>query len=196
VRKRAFALFLLVILAVFSLVACGGGSGSDETAAVEEVIETSATSTDPADCRETETQKFMEQVSAENGSAAVRECEEEAKKDEGADSVAVSAVEVEGSGATAEAALKGGNLDGQTVEVALIKDGDQWKMDEVVKFTSFDQGHLVETLEGELSKPSSEANPKIAGCFIEAFEEGSQAEVEDLLFGGSPKPLEAVLEAC
>lgn len=193
-RKRLLLLPCILILSALSFAACGSSSGDEGE--IEEVIETSATTTNPADCKKLNTQEFMEQTTQEGGNAAVKECEEEAKKEEGAKSVSVSAVEVDGSDATAEAALSGGNLDGQTLEVALVKDGDQWKLNEVVEFTKFDQGKLVEGLEASLSEASSEVDPKFASCIIEAFKQGSQPEVEELLFGNSPKALEEVLEAC
>jgi hypothetical protein len=193
-RKRSLLLPCILILSALVLAACGSSSGDEGE--IEEAIETSATSTDPADCKALNTQQFMEQTTQESGSAAVKTCEEEAEQEEGAKSVSVSEIEVDGSGATAEAALSGGNLDGQALELALVKDGDQWKLDEVVEFTEFDQAKLVEVLEAGLSEPSSEVDPAFAGCVVDAFEQGSQAEVEDLLFGGSSGTLEEVFEAC
>jgi hypothetical protein len=193
-RKRFLLLPCILILSALALTACGSSGGEDGE--IEEVIETSATTTDPADCKKLNTQQFMEQTTQESGSAAVKSCEEEAKQGEGAKSVSVSAVEVDGSDATAEAGLSGGNLDGQTLEVALVKDGEQWKMNEVVEFTKFDQAKLVEGLETSLSEASSEVDPKFASCVIKAFKQGSQSEVEELLFGNSPKALEEVFEAC
>src|SRR5262249_38433487 len=141
----------LAILLALGLSACGGGG--DESADVETAIETAATTTDPVDCKRLETTRFMEQISQESGEAAGRECEEEAEKEEGADAATVSDVEVDGSDATAAVKLTGGGgFDGQTVEVALIKDGDQWKLDEVVKFAHFDQAKLVEVFKREFSK--------------------------------------------
>src|SRR5262249_6028276 len=148
------------------------------------------------DCKKLQTQKFMEQISQESGSAAVKECEEEAKRGTGAKSVETSEVEVDGSSATADVALTGGTLGGQSVEVGLTKDGDQWKMNEVVKFTKFDQAKLVEYLEGQFKEHSSEIPAQLASCFIEAFKEGSQEEVEELVFGSGSKALEEVAEAC
>ena len=184
----------ILILSALALTACG--SSGDGEGEIEEAIETSATSTNPADCKKLNTQEFMEQTTQESGGAAVKECEEEAKNGEGAKSVRVSEVEVDGSDATAEVALSGGNLDGQALELALVKDGDQWKLNEVVEFTKFNQAELVEVLEEGLSESSSEVNPKLAGCVIDAFKQGSQAEVENLLFGGSSGTLEEVFEAC
>ena len=192
--KRLLLLPCILILAGIFLAACGS-SGSDE-AEVKEVIEKSATTTDPADCKKLQTQKFMEQTSEESGEAAVKECEEEAKKEEGAKSVDTTEVEVDGSSATADVALTGGTLNGQSVEVELVKDGEQWKMNEVIKFTHFDQAKLVEYLEGQFNEHSSEIPTKLATCFIEAFKNGSQEEVEELVFGGASKALEEVAESC
>jgi hypothetical protein len=192
--KRLLLFPCLLILAGILLAACGS-SGGDE-AEVKEVIEKSATTTDPADCKKLQTQKFMEQTSQESGQGAVKECEEEAKKEEGAKSVETSEVEVDGSSATADVALTGGTLNGQSVEVGLTKDGDQWKMNEVVKFTKFDQAKLVEYLEGQFKEHSSEIPAKLATCFIDAFKEGSQEEVEELVFGNGSKALEEVAETC
>jgi hypothetical protein len=194
-RKRLLLLPCLLIFSGLAFAACGGGSGGDE-GDVEEVIETSATSTDPADCKKLNTQNFMEQTTQESGEAAVESCEEEAKEEEGATSAQVSAVEVDGSDATAEVALSGGHLDGQALEVALVKDGDQWKLDEVVKFTKFDRAGLVETLEEGLAEPSSEVDRKFGSCVVEAFKQDSQEEVEELVFGDSPKALEGLFETC
>jgi hypothetical protein len=191
-RHRLLLLTCLAI-AVFTLAACG--SGDDETSEVEDVIVTSATTTDPADCEKTQTQQFMEQISRESGDAAVESCEADAKDDEGVNGAEVSAVEIDGSNATAEAALTGGGLDGQVVEVALVKDGDQWKMDEVVKFTDFDHAHLVEGLERELAD-TDKSEAKFASCFVEAFRNASETEDEELVFGKSPQALEEVFELC
>lgn len=193
--KRLLLLPCILIFAGIFFAACG--SSGDDEAEVKEVIEKSATTTDPADCKKLQTQKFMEQTSEESGSAAVKECEEETRKGEVAKSVDVSEVEVDGSSATADVALTGGTLDGQSVKVALIKDGDQWKANEIVKFTHFDQAKLVEYLEGQFKAHSSELPAQLATCFIKAFKEGSQKEVEELIFrGDGSKASEEVAEAC
>lgn len=192
--KRLLLLPCLLVLSALAFAACGS-SGGDE-GEVEEVIETSATSTDPADCEKLQTQQFMEQISRESGAAAVQACEEEAENEEGADSVEVSAVEINGEDATAEAALSGGSLDGQAVEVALVKGEEGWQMNEVVKFTDFDHAKLIEVLEDGFDERSSEIESKLADCLVEAFDQGSQAEVEELLFGDSPELLKEVFEAC
>jgi hypothetical protein len=192
--KRLLLLPCLLIFAGILLAACG--SSGDDEAEVKEVIEKSATTTNPADCKKLQTQKFMEQTSGQSGMAAVRTCEEQAKRGEGAKSVDSSEVEVDGSSATADAALTGGTLNGQSVEVGLTKDGDRWKMNEVVKFTHFDQAKLVEYLEGKFKEHSDEIPAQLAACFIEGVERGSQEEVEELAFGGPSSAPGKIAEAC
>jgi hypothetical protein len=195
VLKRRFALACLLVFSALAVVACGSSGNSDESQ-IEEAIETSATSTNPADCTKLETQQFMEQTTQESGKAAVAKCEEQAEAEEGAESASVSNVEASGSSATAEATLTGGALNGQTLEVGLVKDGDQWQLNEVVKFTEFDRAKLVEYVEEEFSASANGLSPKLAGCFIEAFQEGSQAEIEELLFSPSSEGFEEIAEAC
>lgn len=185
---------VLLVFAV-ALSACGGGSSSDESQ-IEEAIEKSAAGEDPSACTELQTQKFTEQTTQESGKAAVENCEEEAEGNKGVESASVANVEVDGSTATAEAALKGGGFDGQTIEDELVKDGDQWKLNEAVKFTEFDREKLIAVFEEEVSKASNELSPQFAACFVEAFKEASQREIEDMLLSGSTRALEAVAEGC
>lgn len=191
--KRLLLLPCLLVLSALTLAACGGG---DEEGKVEEAIETAATTTDPADCTKLQTQGFMEQISQESGSAALQSCEEEAKKEENARAATVAGVDVSGSAASAEVTLSGGNsLSGQTLEVALVKQGDQWKVDEVVKFTKFDHAKLIETFEREIEK-SGGVNSKFAACFLQTFEEADRAEVERLLFQSGGKGFEEIAKSC
>jgi hypothetical protein len=194
VSKRPLLLPCLLIPLAFFIAACGSGGG--EESKVEEAIETAATTTNPADCTKTQTQKFLEQTNGESGSAALKNCEKETENKENAESVEISNVEVDGSNATAEVVLVGGKtIEGQTLEVALIKDGDQWKLSEVVKFTNFDKVKLVESLEREVEK-SGEASSKFATCIIEAFKRADQAEVEELFFFSSGKDFEEMAKEC
>jgi hypothetical protein len=185
----------LLIVSALALVACG--SGSSDTSQIEEAIETSATTTDPGDCTTVQTQNFNEQATQESGKAALKACEKEAEEPHGqSKSAAVSKVEVEGSKATADAALSGGNFDGQTVEVALVKDGDQWKVDELTGFAKLDQAKVVEVFEREFAKPSSGVSKSLAACVSEGLGEASQSEFEELLLAGSSTPIEELAEAC
>lgn len=194
-RKLHLLLVPALLVLSLGLAACGGGGESDE-GKIEEAIEKSATATDPSACTKYQTQHFLEQTNQESGKAAVKTCEEEAAHEEGAESADVSSVEVDGSKATAEVALTGSTFNGQTIEIGLVKDGDQWKVNEAIKFTKLNQAKLVEAFEEELSKASNEVNPKFAACFIEAFKQADQGEIEGMLFGGNEKAFEEIAGNC
>jgi hypothetical protein len=195
VLKRRFSLACLVVFSALAVVACGGSGNSDESQ-IEEAIETSATTTDPADCTKLSTRHFMEQTTQSEGSEAVKECEKQASEETGAESASVSNVEVDGSKATADVALTGGSFDGQTLGVTLVKEGNQWKLDELTGFAKFDKAKLIEAFEKSLAEPSNEVSNGLASCLVEALEAGSREEFEELTLSGSAEGLEELAEAC
>jgi hypothetical protein len=196
VKKRLVLLPCLLIVSALILSACGGGGGSSDEGPIEEAIETAATSTDPSVCTKFETVKFDEQGAQVEGAAAVKACEKEAKEpEEKAESVEVSNIEVNGSKASAEGAITGGGFDGQTLEVNLVKEGEQWKLDELAGFAKLDQSKLVEALAKQFEKGEG-ISEEIATCIEKGFEEASQPEIEELLLSGSAKPIEELAEGC
>jgi hypothetical protein len=193
-HKRYLVLPCLLIVSVFALAACG--SSNDDESQIEEAVETSATSTDPADCKKLATQHFMEQTTQSEGSEAVKTCEKEASNDEGAEDATVSNVEVDGSKASADVALTGGGFGGQEVEVALLQKGDQWQLNEITGFAKFNEAKVIETLEKGFAKPSSEVSKSLASCIVESFEEAPQAEFEEALISGSAEGFEEIAGGC
>jgi hypothetical protein len=195
-KRRLLLLPCLLLVLGLALSACGGSSGGgDDEGQIETAIETSATSSDPADCKKYSTQEFMEQSTNTEGAAAVKLCEENAKEEQGAETAEVSEVEVDGSEATAEVALTGGSLDGQSLEIALVKEGSDWKLNELVGFTELDPTALAESIGGAL-KEEGGAAAAIAPCIEENFEVAEQSEIEELVIGGSTKPIEELAEEC
>lgn len=93
-------------------------------------------------------------------------------------------------------ALSGGGFDGQEVEVTLVKEDDQWKLDEIAGFAKFDEAKVIETLEEGFAKPSSEVSKSLASCIVESFEEAPQAEFEDALISGSTEGFEEIAGGC
>lgn len=192
--KHRLVLACLLIFSVAVLSACG--SGANDESQIEEAIETAATSSDPADCAKLETQRFMEQTDKSKGSEAVESCEEEASEKEGVEEAVVSDVEVEGSKATAEAALTGSPFDGQKVVIALVKEDDQWKLDRIVRFTAFNPSKLTAFFAREFGKSSSGVNKAQANCVVDSLEGASKAELEEILLSPSPKGFEELAGHC
>ena len=194
-NKRHLLLLSALVVSALALVACGSSGSSDESE-IEEAIETSATASDPANCTKLETLNFSEQSAGESGKAATEACEEEAKNPESnADSVAVSEVEVEGEKATAQAAISGGSFDGQTVVLALVKEGDQWKLNEITEFAKFDQAAIVRQFRAQLEK-GGEGEPETIACIVEGIEETPQEELEEEVLSGDSTPIEELVESC
>jgi hypothetical protein len=199
-KKRFLLLPCLLLVLGLALSACGGGgssssSGGSDESQIEETIEMSATSTEPSACTEYSTQEFMEQTTNEEGPAAVKACEKSAEEGESAESVEVTQVEVEGSEATAEAKFTGGQLDGQSLAVGLVKEEGTWKLESIVGFTHIDKAALAEQFTTKLEEEGG-AEAELAPCFAEGVEEAGQSELEELMFGGSPVPAEELVEAC
>jgi ABC-type glycerol-3-phosphate transport system substrate-binding protein len=194
VRKHKLLIPLFVLALALGLAACGS-SESDEDKIVD-VIETSATSADPSNCTELQTAAFNEQNTQESGGAATKACEKEEEEDESnAESVEVSEVEVDGETATATAALTGGDLDGQTVELELVKEDGDWKLNELTGFVDFDAAKIIATLaEGFEEEESIE--PALASCIVETLEESSDSEIEELVLNSSGAGFAELAEAC
>jgi hypothetical protein len=194
-KKRHLPLLFLSIVSALLLLACGGSGSSDESE-IEDAIVTSATSDDPANCTDLETQSFVEQVATESGKAALKSCEEETADPESkADSVEVTEVEVEGDKATAQAAISGGGFDGQALVLALVRDGDRWKLDEIAEFAKFDQGAFVQQFKTQLEK-GGEVELETTACIVEALEEAPREEIEELVLSGDSTPIEELAKSC
>jgi len=198
-RSTFLAGLLLAVLALAVLVAaCGGGGGSsgDETQ-IEETITGSVTSTDPSKCTELVSQKFLEQTSDQTGKAVVEECEREASDTSNdPEKVEVSAIKVEGADATAAVAFVGGGFNGQTLDVVLVKDGGQWKLDEITGFAKLDSGALATTFEEQFEKASSAITPKQLKCIGDKIRNADEATIEELVLSGSSTPLIEFVQSC
>ncbi len=193
-KRYTFLAPCLLVAFALALAACGGGSS--ENGAIEDVIESSATTADPANCTKLQTQKFDEQNAQTEGAEAVEACEAEAQKGEGvAESVDISKVSVDGESATAEVAFSGGGFDGQTVEVSLTREGGAWKLDEVLGFAEYDAERFAEAFEAA-AEGEPELSPDIASCIAEAFAQASQQEAEELAFSGGEGPIEDLVRSC
>jgi hypothetical protein len=194
VKKPHLVLPLLLLAAALALAACGGSSGGGEESKIEEVIEESATGTDPAKCTELQTALFNETEAGQKGAEATKTCEKEVKGND-TESVEVSDVNVNGESATAEVEIEGSSLNGQTVEVELVEEGGDWKLNKFVGFTNFDAAALGEALEEEFEKEEG-VDPKLAKCVVEGVSEISQSDAESMVFEKSLGAIKKIAQSC
>jgi hypothetical protein len=201
-KKSLLILPLVLVASALALSACGGGgssssSGGGEDAAIEEVIETSATSSDPSKCSEAQTQSFNETETGTTGKESLEACEEEVPDEEGelAESVTVSDIEVEGGEGAAAVTVEGGALGGQTVAAGLKKEGEDWKVDAFFAFIKYDPASLAEALEETLGEQEG-VSPELAACVAEGVEEMTEEEAEMMVFEKENEGFEEILAAC
>jgi hypothetical protein len=194
-NKRILVPLALLVAAALTLTACGGGSSDEDK--ITETIETVATTSDPGNCTELETQTFVEQNTTEKGKAAVKTCEAEAEAgEEEAEGANVSNVSVDGSKATAEVEFEGGSLGAQSLEVALAEEDGNWKVDKIEGFAAYDGKALGEAFEKQFEEEPGELTPAQAECISGRIAAASQAEAEELFLSGSPDKIIELAQGC
>jgi hypothetical protein len=195
VNKRSLVPLALLALATLTLTACGGGGGDEGK--IAEVIEKAETTADPRSCTELQTQRFNEQVSQQSGKAGTKACEKEAEAgEEQATSANVSNVSVNDGKATAEVEFKGGPLDSQTLDLALVQEDGDWKLDHVEGFADYDGKALGTVFKKRFEERPEGLSPKQAKCIARKVAGSSKAEAEELFFGGSSGPIVHLAESC
>jgi hypothetical protein len=125
---RVTATVMLVGLALAAAFGCGGNGSNDEDE-INEVLTTSFTTADPAQCQQL-TQKGLQQLAPSIAEAEdpAQACREALDPNASADSIEISEVSVDGDHGTAKVTPQGGTFGGSVVTVALA-DQDGWKID-------------------------------------------------------------------
>ena len=193
--KRLLVPLSLLALAALAVTACGGGGSSAEDE-VTEVIEQAATTKDPSNCTELQTLRFTEQNTGEKGKAAIKSCEESAKEEEQAEEAKVSNVSVNGEKATAEVEFIGGSLGSQTLAVALVEEGGDWKLDQIEGFAHYDGRALEESFLKRFEEDSEGLTKKQYTCIAEGIGKASTAEAEAMFLSGSSIKIEELAKGC
>jgi hypothetical protein len=186
-------------LAAFALGACGGddnGGSSEDEDQITAAIERAATSADPRACTEVQTLRFTEQTSGEGetGQAAIQQCEQNAENTAG-DSVEVSDIEIDGDQATAKAAVTGSAFDGQTLDLGLVKEGGQWKLDEFRGLAELNREALIASFKEQLS--SEEDLPaQAADCLAQQLQKASDQQLESFVTSSDDQAAEQIFGPC
>jgi hypothetical protein len=195
VYRRILVPLALLLMVASALTACGGG-GSDEDKIVE-TIETAATTADPSNCTELQTQAFNEQNNEVKGKAATKACEEHAEEGkEQAKGATVSDVSVNEDKATAKVEFEGGSLDAQTLEVALVQQDGDWKVDQVEGFAVYEGKALGAAFEKEFKENPEGVSHEQAKCIGGKIAALDKKEAEALFFGGSSEPIIELAQSC
>ena len=202
-RSGTYFFGLMMVSATLALVGCGGSGDNDTTgtaggdeAQIASTISTSVTSTDPADCNKLETQRFLEQIHFTTGASAVKACQQDAPDtSDDPDSVDVTDIQVDGSGATANVAFHGGGFDGSTLTMALVKEGDQWKLDQITAVPTFDLAAFDAAFTQRLSKQQGVSAAGTA-CVTRALNSAGSDVVKQTLISGDASQLLGLISPC
>jgi hypothetical protein len=195
-RRPSLALLGFV---AFGLAACGGGvGGAGDEEEIKAVIEASATSRNPADCRRHSTMHMLERTFKVQGQAAVRTCEE--SKLEVRDlptAVEVTRIEIDGADATAQVDSVDGPYDEQEVVIALVEKNGSWKEDDVLEFAVFDrEAFILEFGREIMENAGTPAQAQASACVIGQLEKFDDAELEALVLDPSPQPILDLARPC
>ncbi|HEX8051731.1 MAG TPA: DUF2510 domain-containing protein [Thermoleophilaceae bacterium] len=126
----ALAAVALVVVLVLVLAGGGGDDGGGEEAKVEDRVKEAITGKEPEGCEDFLTTSFVQKSTGLSGSEGVEAC----KKTRGQNTVSdaeVKDVKVTGEKATATAIPGSGPLEDEELEISLVKQGDEWKIDDL-----------------------------------------------------------------
>jgi hypothetical protein len=198
--KKRCLLWLSCLLLALLLAGCGGSGGGGDEAQIMTVLKRFTLSPNPSRCTELNTQAYVEQTTHRKGGAALKACEENAEalqRSELPDSVRVSNVEVDGGRASADVAFIGGTFDSQVLSTELLKDGGQWKLDELRGFAHLDKDAMAKTLERAFEEsPSTPLPASQAGCLGERIRKAPTQPLEELLLGESTALVTQIEQSC
>ena len=188
-----------VSLAALTLGACGGddnGGSSEDEDQITAAIERAATSGDPKACTEVQTLRFTEQTSGEGetGQAAIQQCEQNAENTAG-DSVEVTDIQIDGDKATTKAAVTGSAFDGQTLDLALVKQGDQWKLNEFRGLAELNREALIASFKEQLSSEGG-LPAQAADCLAQQLEMASDQQLESFVTSSDDQAAEQIFGPC
>lgn len=173
---------------------CGSSEPDDETDVVE-VVREALTTPDPAWCRELVTQRFLDQLESAEGAAARRECERDTAIYETPRSVAITTIEVRDDTARVRAAVHGGDDDGATWGLALVRSDSDWRIDRITD-AEFDFERFLRATRRYLVRPPGGYTEREADCVLRAMRKRGEADLERAIVAGDDRTLDAPHVRC
>ncbi len=185
-----------LLAALANLLACGGDERQRGRGQITEAIETSVTSTDPADCTELQTQRFVEQTNFETGETALQECENDAADTPRTPTRSRSATSRStGPAPRPTSPSPAAPSTARRSSVALVKEGDQWKLDEITDIPEFDSAAFRQTLLGRDPRRAT-SRPMSADCIVQAFAQTDDETLKSTFLSGDGEQLNALFAEC
>ena len=182
------ALAIVAIVVAVVVAASGGGGGNKAEDQVAGVIETSFTTTDPAECRKLYTQRFLERQFGGTGQDAVKACADDTRfTGDDPNSVDVTDVRVSGDSATSKTAVNGGIFDGQTLVFSSRREDDQWKIDRLTDIKDFDLERFANAFATTSPNFRNPLTPKQADCAKKGLVAESPASVKAGILANNPE---------
>jgi hypothetical protein len=171
------------MLPALLLAACGddeggsGGGGSADEKAITKVLQDGLTSKDPkVTCSGSLSTDFMQRVYGGEDKCVSVETEN-AKEDKPAESVEVSDIEVNGDKATATVEIKGGDNDGSKGPIDLVKQGEDWRVNDLsVEF-------LRSQLETAVAGGDEDLSEDTLNCVKDKLKGLDDAELKKVAYG-------------
>ena len=175
---RALALTGVLVAAAFGASACGGDGDSDEDQ-IKDVINEAVTTTDTSACTDLVTENFVETTygEADDPQAACEQDVEDSTNDP--DSLDFESIEVDGDSATTDVTFNGGENDGRTATIGLVKEGDDWKVDSFEAASSDTATGTEATTRTETSAGTdASGSPSVSGTVGKAVEQVARQQLE------------------
>jgi hypothetical protein len=186
---------LAAIVVSCALAACGGDDLSAGEQQLRADVTAGLTSKDPDACTQYATQRFVEQLSGERGTAALDSCRADAKNTDFT-SIDFERVAISGARASVTISPHGGDESGlERLELKLRKDGGHWKLDRLAGGT-LDRAAFVRATRKELTAPPDALSAATSDCVLQQLESVEDDEIIRSLVAADPRLMVVPLVRC
>ena len=105
-------------------------------------------------------------------------------------------ISVDGEKATAQVEFEGGSLGSQGLEVALVEESGNWKLDQIEGFANYDGKALEEIFLKRFEESPEGLSKQQYTCIAEGIGKASTAEAETMFLSGSSIKIEELAQGC